>query len=539
MTRLTRLARLVLCPVVVLGWTARAAVCFAADDTAANAVPALVAALADPDARVREDAAAALGRIGPAARAAIGPLVATFADTDPYLAGAAAVALARIGTEAVPALVVALADAKENVRWSAAIALGRLGSAALEAAPALARALGDASENVRSCAATALGAIGPHAVAALPALTEALHDRDEDVRRAARLAIARVAPAPHPAPPDRSAVIATIERLVPALMDELHVPGVSIAVVLDGSVAWAKGFGVSDAATRTPVTRETLFEAASMSKPVFAVLAMQLVDAGRLDLDRPLDEYAREPYLPDQPERRRVTARMVLSHTAGFPNWRPGGEEREGPLPLLFEPGARFAYSGEGVFYLQRVVEQVTGQPLERLARAALFAPLALPRTTFSWSPEVDGLLASGHRADGTFLAKSRYMHPNAAYTLLTNAEEYARLTVAVMDAARSRSQVLKARSAREMLRHQVALDARDPIERPGAAQGRTVHWGLGWSVNTTAGGDIYHHSGANQTGFRCFSQFSLARGSGLVILTNGINGGDLWTRLVAAIGDL
>ena len=535
---LQRLVSLALCAAVVLGCAALAAAGPGAAGTPDDLVTAHVAALADPDAGVRENAARALGRIGPAAVAAIDPLVTVFADPDPYVAGAAAIALARIGPAAVPALVRALADANENVRWSAAITLGRLGDGARDATPALARALGDANGNVRSCSATALGTIGPPATGAVAELTEALHDRDEDVRRAARLALARIVPGWR-APPGHATVVATIERLVPALMDELHVPGVSIAVIRDRAVAWSKGFGVSDAATGAPVTRATLFEAASMSKPVFAVLVMQLADAGRLDLDRPLDSYAREPYVPDQPGRRRVTARMVLSHTAGFPNWRPGGEEREGPLPLLFEPGARFTYSGEGMFYLQRVVERMTGQSLHVRAREALFVPIGLKHSSFAWSPEVDLLLASGHREDGTVLTRSRYTHPNAAYTLYTTAEEYARVVVEVMEASRSHSKLLGRRAAREMLRRQVALDAREPIERPGAAEGRSVHWGLGWSVNTTAAGDIFHHSGANRTGFRCFAQFSPERGSGLVILTNGLGGGELWTRLVAAVGDL
>ena len=89
------------------------------------------------------------------------------------------------------------------------------------------------------------------------------------------------------------------------------------------------------------------------------------------------------------------------------------------------------------------------------------------------------------------------------------------------------------------MLRHQVRLDARAPIERPGAARGRDVYWGLGWSLNATGQGDVAHHSGSNSTGFRSFCQFSPTRGSGLVILTNGSQGSELWTRLVAAIGDL
>ncbi|MBZ0089264.1 MAG: beta-lactamase family protein, partial [Thermoanaerobaculia bacterium] len=339
-------------------------------------------------------------------------------------------------------------------------------------------------------------------------------------------------------PPARGEVVATIERLVPELMADHHVPGVSIALIEDGEVAWAKPYGVADARSGAPVTRETLFEAASMSKPVFALLALQLVEARRLDLDRSLAEVAPEASVPDQPEKRLVTARMALSHTSGYPNWRPGEEEREGPLPLLFEPGARFGYSGEGIYLLQRAVERITGKELDLLARSLLFEPLGLTRLSFVWTPEIESLLASGHAEEGTFLARSRYTHPNAAYTLYASAEEYARVLVEVLKATRGRSQLLAEGSAREMLRSQVDLDAREPIERPATGEGRSVHWGLGWSINTTRGGEIFHHSGANRTGFRCFSQFSVDRRSGLVILTNGLGGGELWTRLVAAVGD-
>ena len=505
---------------------------------AESALPLLTAALADPEPLVRESAAEALGQIGPGAASAIEPLVAVFADQDPYLAGAAAVALGRIGAASVPALSQALADGRENVRWSAAIALGRLGPPAAPALPALVRALDDANGEVRTCAAAALGAIGADALDAVPALVAALPDRDEDVRRAARTALAAIAPSYRAAPPPREEVIATIDRLVPRLMEEHHVPGVSIALIDDGQVAWLKAWGVSDAAAGTPVTGDTLFEAASMSKPVFAVLALQLVDDRRLDLDRPLVEYPGELFSPGEEGRRRITARMALAHTTGLPNWRPGEEEREGPLPLLFEPGARFGYSGEGVFHLQRVVEQIAGRPLDLLARAELLAPLGLQRSSFAWNSGVDRLLASGHGEDGTFLALSKYTHPNAAYTLYTTAVEYARIIVEVMNAGRGRSKVLSEASAREMLRPQVALDARDPIERPFSGQGRSVQWGLGWSLNATAGGEVFHHSGANRTGFRCFSQFSLDRQSGLVIMTNGLGGGELWTRLVATVGD-
>jgi CubicO group peptidase (beta-lactamase class C family) len=275
-----------------------------------------------------------------------------------------------------------------------------------------------------------------------------------------------------------------------------------------------------------------------MSKPIFGILALQLVERGRLELDRPLADYGQELMLPDLPERRLVTARMVLSHRSGFPNWRPGGEEREGPIPLLFQPGSRFGYSGEGIFYLQRVLERITGQPLDRWATPNLFAPLGLKATGFAWTPALGNRLASGHRDDGTVLATSKYLHPNAAFSLYTTAEDYAHLLVEVLHAEQGSSALLSRTSAHEALAHQVRLDAREPVERPGAAGGTAVFWGLGWSLNATAQGDIAHHSGSNSTGFRCFSQFSPSRGTGLVILTNGTRGGDLWTRVVAAIGD-
>ncbi len=512
---------------------------FGQTTTAPSAPQALLRALADPDPRRREEALARLGDLGPETPAVVQALVAALGDEDLYLRGAAALALGRIGAPAVPALTQALQGPRSEVRWSAAIALGRVGSPALVALPALTKALTDASEHVRQAAAVALGGLGPSARSAAPELTRLLSDRDEAVRAAAALALRQIDPAGRASQLTPKALAATLDQLVPALMAELHVPGVAIALIQDRRLVWSRGYGVRNAQTREPVTPGTVFEAASMSKPIFGLLALQLVERGRLDLDRPLEAYGPEQMLPEQPERRRVTARMALSHTSGFPNWRPGGEEREGPIPLRFTPGSRFSYSGEGIFYLQRVLERVTGQPLDAWATRDLFTPLGLTATGFAWTPALGSRQASGHRDDGTVLTTSKYQHPNAAYSLYTTAEDYARLLIEVMKAERGESKLLAQVSAREALAHQVRLDARDPIERPGAARGTSVFWGLGWSLNATDQGDIAHHGGSNMTGFRCFSQFSPSRGTGLVILTNGTQGSDLWTRVVAAIGDL
>ncbi len=301
---------------------------------------------------------------------------------------------------------------------------------------------------------------------------------------------------------------------------------------------WTGAFGAATAGG-PPVKAETVFEACSMSKPVFTYVVLRLVDQGLLDLDRPLGSYLAEDTLPRQEERARITARMVLDHTSGLPNWRKGGEEREGPVPVLFPPGLRFAYSGEGMFYLQRVVEHLADEPLELLAQRLVFGPLGMASSSFVWTPALDPNLAAGHKADGSFKERTAYRHANAAYSLYTTPGDYAKFLLAFLKPAGAGTAALSQTSLGACLTPQVMLDAREPMERPGDARGTRAGWCLGWSVNLTARGRIYHHSGSNGSGFRCYSQFDPSRGSGLVIMTNGAGGGELWTRLVNRIGDL
>jgi CubicO group peptidase (beta-lactamase class C family) len=301
---------------------------------------------------------------------------------------------------------------------------------------------------------------------------------------------------------------------------------------------WSKNYGIARVDHPVPVTDETLFEACSMTKPVFAYIALKLVEQGQLDLDRPLAEYLQEPDLPKQDQRQHITARMVLSHTAGLPNWRKGEDELDGPLPVLFSPGSKFSYSGEGYYLLQRIIEHITGEPLEIYARRMLLRPLGLKHTSFIWTEDVETKLAAGHDERGAFLQKTKYSHANAAYSLYTTAAEYAVFLTEILKIDRSARHSLSQRSIEEMLSPQVKLDVREPIERPGRAQGQAVYWGLGWSINETEEGRFFHHSGSNRSGFRCFSQFNTVRGSGIVIMTNSSNGSDFWTRLINRVGN-
>jgi CubicO group peptidase (beta-lactamase class C family)/HEAT repeat protein len=505
---------------------------------AKDAVPSLMRALKDRNDNIRENAAEALGKIGPDARQAVQALIHSLSDEDPFLNGRAADALGRIGKDAVPALREALKDGNGNVRWCSAIALGKMGRDAANALPALVLALNDTNENVRWCSTVALRNVGENTGGAVPALLRLLHDKDADVRWGAYQALERIDPGALLHPPSLSAVIAMIDSLTPPLMKELHVPGVAIVLIGDRSIAWTKTYGVTDANKPRRVTKETLFEACSMTKPVFAYTVLKLVEQGNLDLDRPLADYLEEPSRADQPMVNLITARMVLSHTTGLPNWRKGEEERDGPLPVLFTPGSRFGYSGEGMLYLQKVVEHITGEPLELYAKRTLFDPMGLKQMSYVWMKELDTNIAAGHSADGTFLQKTKYTHADAAYTLYTSAEDYAMFLIEIMKTDRSAKHSLSERTIGTMLHRQIELDTREPVERPGRALGRAVYWGLGWSINATKEGDIFHHSGANRSGYRCFSQFNPEEGTGIVIMTNSLSGDDLWSRLIREIGD-
>jgi CubicO group peptidase (beta-lactamase class C family) len=152
---------------------------------------------------------------------------------------------------------------------------------------------------------------------------------------------------------------------MPELMAQAKVPGVSLSMLRDRQPTWSGSLGMTRKDSGEPVGTDTLFQAASLSKPVFAYLVIELVNQGLLELDRPLTHYWPNEFAGADPLVDRVTARHVLSHTTGWPNWRPAGE----PLPRKFVPGERFGYSGEGYVYLQRVVEHVTGDCSHRSHR--------------------------------------------------------------------------------------------------------------------------------------------------------------------------
>ena len=493
-------------------------------------------------------------------------------DPDIAVAGQTAEGLGRMGDLAFPQIREALNSGSAQARWAATVALYRSTADIEPFLPTLTAQLADPDEALVQASLGALRKLGPRAAPALPALTRLLAHAEPDIRWAALGTIAAVGPAaggvaadvepllrdesaavriaaadtmrrirpPEPLSAQRFAeVTAWLQQRVPALMRDAHVPGVSIALVQRGEIVWARGFGVADARTGQAVTTDTVFEACSMSKPVLALVAMQLVQEGRLDLDRPLVEYLGHDYLPDQPEHRRITARMALTHRTGFANWRAGYDEMGGPLPLRYPPGSEYTYSGEGILFLQRAIEAIAGEPLDRLGEKRLFAPLGLARTSFVWTEAIERDLASGHREDGSFKERTRYRHPNAAYSLYTTPSEYAKLLMTLRHPDRLGGLALTPATIGLMLERALRVDDGDAVARPRLARSVATYRALGWSLEVTAEGDIVQHSGSNSSGFKTFGQFNPAKDSGLVLFTNGDGGYQLRSAVIAEIGDL
>lgn len=322
------------------------------------------------------------------------------------------------------------------------------------------------------------------------------------------------------------ALTAQLETLIPQLMSEGEVPGLSIALIGDGKIYWARGFGFKEIDTKAPVDEHTMFEAASLSKPVFAYAVLKMAERGALDLDTPLSKYL-PAYIENDERLALITARRVLSHTTGFPNWRPDGK----PLTINFTPGERFSYSGEGFVYLQKVVERLTGQPLNEVMRKEVFAPLGMASSTYVWQDEIEPQMAAGHSQIVKAMAKRKGTEANAAASLRTTPTDYAKFVIAIMNGTG-----LKEMTVQQMLTPQVKLDEgciiclNRKVMQPSAA----LSWGLGVGLEHTEQGDGFWHWGDNG-GFKDFVIAYRKPKTGVVIFTNSDNGLGIIPEIVRA----
>jgi CubicO group peptidase (beta-lactamase class C family) len=223
-----------------------------------------------------------------------------------------------------------------------------------------------------------------------------------------------------------------VETAIGHLIAATDVPGIALAVVRAGRLERTICCGVRNVRLPLAVDEDTVFDAASLSKPVFAHVVLQLADQGALSLDAPLADYL-PGYIVADERALSITARHVLSHSAGLPNWR----NDDLPLRTYFAPGERFSYSGEGFLYLQKATEALTGEKLHDLATRLVLEPFGMARSSFVWDWRFDNNRATPHDDFGRPRVSWKPGEGNAASMLQTTATDYARYLLHVMNGSR------------------------------------------------------------------------------------------------------
>jgi CubicO group peptidase (beta-lactamase class C family) len=322
-----------------------------------------------------------------------------------------------------------------------------------------------------------------------------------------------------------------------------HVPGMSVAVVDHGRIAWAKGYGVTEAGGTTPVTVDTLFQAASISKPVAAMGALALVDRGVLRLDEDVNFKLKSWKVPetDLTRHEKVTLRRLASHTAGltvhgFRGYAAGepiptvrqildGEKPANSDPIRVDtaPGGASRYSGGGFVVMQLLMTEVTGKPFPALMRELVLDRLGMANSTYQQPlpPELAGRAAAGHDDKGRMIGGRWFSYPEMAPAgLWTTAADLARFLIDLQQTRAGRSaRVISQASATLML---------------------TPHgtdYGLGLGLRDGPHGRSFNHNGSN-VGFKCQMIGGLNAAYGVVVMTNGDHGGPLADEVVRAVAD-
>jgi CubicO group peptidase (beta-lactamase class C family) len=357
--------------------------------------------------------------------------------------------------------------------------------------------------------------------------------------------LAQATPPSHPAAVKRldgsTITPAEIDASVTRAMAKEDVIGVGLAILNNGQVTYLKAYGVRDKEEHLPLTPDSVMTAASFSKVAFASLVMQLAQQHALELDAPIYKYLPKPLpqywnyrdLAGDERYKRITARMLLSHTSGFPNWRRFNDDRK--LHIHFEPGSRFAYSGEGIDLLQLVIETITKEPLPALMAEQIFKPYGMPRTSMVWERRFETDYANGYDEHGRSLGPQRRRSADAAGSMQTTLRDFASFIQRVMQGGG-----LRQKTRDLMLSPQVQIFSKH--EFPTLATETTdqnknirLSYGLGWGLYWTPYGEAFFKEGHDE-GWRhytvCFEDAKI----GIVIMTNSSNGEGIYKELLETL---
>ena len=343
-----------------------------------------------------------------------------------------------------------------------------------------------------------------------------------------------------------------LDNKINQLMKDASVTGMAVSIFNDNKPIYNKVFGYKSTATQAPLQLNTNFYGASLSKAVFAVLVMKLVQENIISLDKPLQDYLPQPVydygkgsswgedftsLKDEPLYKKITARHCLSHSTGFANWR--WFEPDQKLHIHFEPGSQYSYSGDGLGYLQFVIEKVTGKKLNELMKEKLFGPAGMKNSSYTWQPGYEANYCLGHDKTGKPYQKDKDNAPRSASTLETTPEDYTLFTEALLQ-----NKVLNPASRDILFSQQLRL--RSKVQMGTDAWKDSTHendaillgYALGWGrLQTPYGYGVFKEGHGD--GFQHYSILFPEKKLGIVILSNSDNAESIFKELLEyAIGD-
>ena len=333
---------------------------------------------------------------------------------------------------------------------------------------------------------------------------------------------------------------AQIDATVNHLIQAGHVTGAAIALFNHDQLIYLGAYGLRDTDRKLPLTSDSVMTAASLSKSAFAVLVMQLVHDHTLSLDKPVYRYLPKP-LPEYPRYadlksddryKKLTLRILLDHTSGFPNWRSFTDDQK--LNINFDPGTRFAYSGEGIDLAQLVVETVTHQSLTTLMQDRVFKPLHMARSSMTWQPAFESDFANGYDEQGHSLGPQRRTQPDAAGSMQTTPRDYATLLSAIMLGT-----FLDPFVQHEMLKPQIRIHSAHEFpslatETTTANDAIQLSYGIGWGLYSSPYGRAFFKEGHDE-GWRNYA-LCFANGTGILIMTNSSNGEGIFKPLLESL---
>jgi D-alanyl-D-alanine-carboxypeptidase/D-alanyl-D-alanine-endopeptidase len=340
---------------------------------------------------------------------------------------------------------------------------------------------------------------------------------------------------------------AELDNKVQQLMKDGNVHGLAISVFNKNKPVYEKVFGYKRFDTKEPLQTNTNFYGASLSKAVFAVLVMKMVEEKVIELDKPLESYLPQPVyaygkgtswnqdytdLKGDSLYKKITARMCLDHTSGFPNWR--WYEPDQKLRVDFEPGSGYSYSGEGLCYLQFVLEKITGKLLEQLMEEKIFHPLGMSTSSYTWQSRFEKNYCYGHDTNGKVLEKDKDNAPRSASTLETTPEDLSLFLEGVLE-----KRILGAASSKEMftpqlrLRSKIQMEARSWLDTTNSENDKIqLSYGLGWGILQTPYGFGAFKEGHGD-GFQHYLIIFPDKQMGILILTNSDNGEGIFKELL------